>query len=123
VKDRPLRNLDGSGNAEERQGHYKRAARRYQQALVIARKMEDRYIECSALINLGTVRLRQGRTQEARDRLQEALALYQEISDRAGEADALNSLGFATTLPIREAITRVPEGGTTVRLAEWFLRS
>ena len=81
------------GHTEERRGRYQQAARHHYHSLAIARKTNDRYVECAALTNLGTVRLRLGDLQQAAGYLDQALALCREASNRYDQAEALTRTG------------------------------
>jgi tetratricopeptide (TPR) repeat protein len=76
-----------------RQGRYRQAADRLQQALAVYRKTGNQAGQARHLINLGLVELRLGTYRQASQHLDQALTICRETGDRSSEAEALNSLG------------------------------
>jgi tetratricopeptide (TPR) repeat protein len=64
-------------------------------AIVAAKQLNDRRIECSHLGNLGLAYLDQGDSLQAIEFLVRSLAISREISDQCGECAALLNLGIA----------------------------
>jgi tetratricopeptide (TPR) repeat protein len=79
-------------------GAYDEAIPYLEQALALAREIDDREGMAVALYNLGDVAFRQGESGAAERYAQESLAICREIGDRQGMAFALRVLGFATHL-------------------------
>lgn len=68
----------------------------YEQALDVARSVDDRVATAMILRGLGSVAHSQGDHGRAFSAYRESLALCREIGDRAGEATALANLGLAS---------------------------
>lgn len=66
----------------------------YEQALDVARSVDDRLATATILRGLGTVAHGQGDRERALSAYRESLALCRAIGDRAGEATALANLGL-----------------------------
>jgi CHAT domain-containing protein len=76
-------------------GDHDRALAAHQQALALAREVEDRRTEASALNNIAVVYFEQHRPAAALPVLQEALALERTLGRRANEALVLANIGAA----------------------------
>jgi non-specific serine/threonine protein kinase len=88
-----VRLLNAAGTLANGQGDFERAYQRYQEALTIARELDDRPRIAGVLTNLGTVAEDQGRLADARRFQEESLAVYQELGNRFGVACAQLNLG------------------------------
>jgi tetratricopeptide (TPR) repeat protein len=74
---------------------FRMAQKHWTEALVIARKLNDRYAESSVLCNLGLVHSDLGETQRAIELYGQALAIQREIGARLVEGSTLGNLGLA----------------------------
>ena len=83
------------GSANYSIGQYQAAIRCYEQALEIAREMENRGGEGNHLGNLGNAYAALGETQQAIEYYEKALGIAREIGDRRGEGNHLGNLGIA----------------------------
>lgn len=81
------------GSALENLGSYTSAADFYRQSLEIARWLEDRAGEASALDGLGKAAWLQGDYPEARDYHERSLVINRQIEDQDGISNNLNNLG------------------------------
>jgi DNA-binding CsgD family transcriptional regulator/Tfp pilus assembly protein PilF len=86
--------LIGGATLARRQGEYARAITFYEEALAIARTLDDVSTVASALNNLGVVAQDQGDYRRAQELGEEALALFRAAVDRVRIAAALNNLGI-----------------------------
>ncbi|NTV65428.1 MAG: tetratricopeptide repeat protein, partial [Oscillochloris sp.] len=76
------------------QSDYARAVRHYEQAEVLARKVQAKYVLGSVLLNLAESYCRLDRSAEAEQACGESLALFHEMGDRDGIAKAYDTLGL-----------------------------
>lgn len=86
--------LGSLGNCYLRLANYQQATIYYQQCLSLARRVNDRRREGSALGNLGLVSYRLANYQQAIEYHQQDLAITREIGDRQAEGNALGNLGL-----------------------------
>jgi len=84
--------LNALGIVDQRQGRYRQAADRLEQALALFRQVGDRMGQARALDNLARSYSAQGRYPLAIGLRQEALAVFRRIGDRSGEAHTLANL-------------------------------
>jgi tetratricopeptide (TPR) repeat protein len=83
------------GSIYRQQGYVTKAIEYHEQALRIAREIEDRRGEGTSLGNLGTAYLDLGETSKAIEYYEQALKISKEIGDRSGEENSLGNLGTA----------------------------
>jgi DNA-binding SARP family transcriptional activator/Tfp pilus assembly protein PilF len=88
--------LDSLGVVFYRQGDYRQATGRFQEALVLFRQSGDRSGEARTLHHLGMVFHVQGQYQRAIDLAWQTVELFRETGDQFGEAQALEALGLLT---------------------------
>jgi DNA-binding SARP family transcriptional activator/uncharacterized protein HemY len=84
--------LNALGTVDQRQGSYRQAADRLEQALALFRRAGDRIGEARALDNLGGSYTAQGHYSQAVSLREEAVSVFRQIGDRIGEARALGNL-------------------------------
>jgi predicted ATPase/DNA-binding SARP family transcriptional activator/class 3 adenylate cyclase len=82
------------GNVAARMGDYPEAQAGYEEALVTARQLGDRWEEATDLAGLGQVAWYLADYSESRARYEEALAIAQELGDRQMEAKWLLNIGM-----------------------------
>lgn len=85
--------LNNEGKRLRRQGQYREALPKFQQALVIVRKIGERQGEGTTLNNIGFIYDRLGQYPQALEFYQQALAILKAIGDRSGEGTTLNNIG------------------------------
>jgi tetratricopeptide (TPR) repeat protein len=90
-------NLGNLGSAYSNMGRYQEAKAYTEQALAIAREMEDRQDEQIWLGNLSNSYNNMGRYQESISYAEQALQIARDIGDRAGEGLVLSNLADAYT--------------------------
>ncbi|MCC6790566.1 MAG: tetratricopeptide repeat protein [Thermomicrobiales bacterium] len=88
--------LIGAATLARRQGEYARAIAHYEEALGIARELNDAQTIARALNNLGVVAQDQGNYERAQELGEESLALFRAAGDRIRIAAALNNLGIVS---------------------------
>ena len=81
------------GHASLRQGQYQQAIELFQQALALARELENRQEEATSLSGLGDTYESLGEYEQAIKFHQQALAIQQEINNPRGQAVSLSGLG------------------------------
>lgn len=86
--------LIAAATLARRQGEYDRAIALYEEALSIARELNDTSVVASALNNLGVVAQDQGNYARAQHLGEEALAIFRASGDRLRMAASLNNLGI-----------------------------
>ena len=101
------------------QGKLQQAIATLQQALKLARQLQDQSSESLVLVIIGTNLRNTGKTQQALEYYNQALSIVQAVGDRRGEAVTLNNIGgvysdlgqlqqaleyYNQALPIRQAI-------------------
>jgi tetratricopeptide (TPR) repeat protein len=84
----------GAGWMAWHRGEWAQAAVFHQQALALARELEDRQSMATALRNLGIQEYEQSNLARATAHLNESIAIAREIGDKHGIAWALNCLGL-----------------------------
>jgi tetratricopeptide (TPR) repeat protein/transcriptional regulator with XRE-family HTH domain len=77
-----------------RQGRYRQAGARLDQALALYLEIGDQHGQARALGNLGIVEFLRGRYQQAFSSQHQALHLYRQIGDHRGEIRTLDNLGL-----------------------------
>ncbi|MBE9540982.1 MAG: tetratricopeptide repeat protein, partial [Proteobacteria bacterium] len=87
--------LGNLGSAYFNMGQVEKAVEYYENALVIAKEIGDRWGEGNHLGNLGNAYLNVGQVGKAIEYFQKALAILKEIDDRRGEGSVLGNLGNA----------------------------
>jgi len=70
------------------------AAARFEECIVLARRIQDRGLESKALARLGRIGLEQGRYDQAEKQLEESLSIAQELNDIDVTAYTLAHLGY-----------------------------
>ena len=85
--------LGNLGNAYHSLGQAEKAIEYYEDALVIAREIEDRRGEKADLGNLGAAYSDLGQVEKAIEYYEDALVIAREIGDRRGEGNRLGNLG------------------------------
>lgn len=89
----------------------RRSVEKYNVALDLYRRINDRRGEADALKNLGIVHQSLGETQKALEKYKEALPVKQAIGDQGGMAEILNNLGviYRTLGELRNAVEMFSE--------------
>ena len=87
--------LNALAERYDRLSDFRMAQKHWTEALEIARKLNDRHAEASALGNLGLTYAALGETRRAIELCEQHLVIVREISDRGGEGTALGNLGSA----------------------------
>jgi tetratricopeptide (TPR) repeat protein len=97
IQDAPLktRNLNGLGLAYQHLGNSQKSVGFYEQALVIAREIGDRFNECNAISNLGNANYSVGNISKAIEFYEQALTIAREINNRRSEGFVTSNLGNA----------------------------
>ncbi|MGB0387447.1 MAG: tetratricopeptide repeat protein [Ardenticatenaceae bacterium] len=88
-----LFDLNEKGQEAYKREQYEDALNYYQQALLVARRIEDRAGEESTLTNIGRVYYRQELYEDALQSYQEALEIAREVGNRTAEATTLTNIG------------------------------
>jgi predicted ATPase/DNA-binding CsgD family transcriptional regulator len=87
------RALSGAGMLAEAQGDYDHARARHDEALAVAKAIDDTWGVGQALNNLGNIAHDQGEFDKAKMYHEQALAIFRELSDGRGIGMALANLG------------------------------
>lgn len=87
-------NAFGKAAIRDRDNGLTVAKNHHEQALSIARSLEDAPLEAESLAYLGQVAHIRGKRKTARARYEEALQIYQREGDKHGEAVTVNNLGL-----------------------------
>jgi DNA-binding CsgD family transcriptional regulator/tetratricopeptide (TPR) repeat protein len=111
--------LHGAGMLAGSLADYPSCRSLLQEALAVARQVEDRPALAAVLDSLGRQLSFEGRYEESRLLLTEALAIHQELHDRQALASALSRFGFLMYLEGDHASARatLDEGLTVARAA------
>ncbi len=83
----------GAASALRQQGRMDEAKARYEQALTLARRAPDRWLEGRVLGHLGGLAQEMGALEASRPLYERALAIHREVNDRRSEGIVLGNLG------------------------------
>jgi tetratricopeptide (TPR) repeat protein len=86
--------LSGIGKVQLGTGRYEEAAQSFEEALALARSLDDKRLQAEQLNNLGAAAGRSTRYQEAVDYFREALKLDRDLGDRFATGVKLANLGM-----------------------------
>jgi predicted ATPase/DNA-binding SARP family transcriptional activator len=86
--------LNGAGVLLGERGEYAAARRRFEQALAVAREIDDPRRSAVALSNLGSISLLEGDLDAAHGLYTQALAIYVQLDQHVNQAVALENLGL-----------------------------